>query len=89
MMDNQTQPVSFTSPLLYHLPLKLQRSLAKLLDSFKTQFAKDEMSIGMANLIKMKINTGTFDPLSQIPFPIAMKCYDWVKVEINKFLTAK
>ena len=37
----------------------------------------------------MTINTGTTDPVSQKPYPIAMKHYKWVKDEIEKLLTAK
>ena len=56
---------------------------------FKTQFAKDETSIGMTPLIKMIINTGNSDPVFQKPYPIAMKNYQWVKEEIEKLLAAK
>ena len=37
----------------------------------------------------MMINTGCSDPVSQKPYPIAMKHYQWVKEEIEKLLTAK
>ena len=37
----------------------------------------------------MSIDTGTTDPVSQKPYPIAMKHYDWVKNEIEKLLAAK
>ena len=37
----------------------------------------------------MMIDTGTADPVSQKPYPIAMKHYKWVKYEIEKLLTAK
>ena len=47
------------------------------------------MSIGTTNLNKMQIDTGNSDPVSQKPYRIAMKHYDWVKDEINKFLDAK
>ena len=43
----------------------------------------------MTNMMKMQIDTGTSDPVSQKPYPIAMKNYDWVKNEINKLLNAK
>ena len=35
------------------------------------------------------IDTGTSNPISQKPDPIAMKHYQWVKEEIEKLLTAK
>ena len=35
------------------------------------------------------IDTGTSNPISQKPYPIAMKHYQWVKDEIEKLLAAK
>ena len=37
----------------------------------------------------MTIDTGTSEPVSQKPYPIAMKNYQWMKDEIEKLLTAK
>ena len=37
----------------------------------------------------MTIDTGTSKPVSQKPYPIAMKYYQWVKDEIEKLLAAK
>ena len=37
----------------------------------------------------MRIDTHTADPVSQKPYPIAMKHYEWVKDEIEKLLTTK
>ena len=37
----------------------------------------------------MTIDTGTSDPISQKPYPIAMKHYQWVKDEIEKLQSAK
>ena len=39
--------------------------------------------------MEMTIDTGNSDPISQKPYPIAMKNYQWVKDEIEKLLTAK
>ena len=39
--------------------------------------------------MEMTIDTGNSDPVSQKPYPIAMKNYQWVKEEIEKLLTAK
>ena len=88
IMDDQVQPDTFT-PSLHCFSLKVQCSLDELLDSFKTDFRKDETNIGMTNLTKMQIDTGTSYPVSQKPYPIAMKHYDWIKDEINKLLSAK
>ena len=35
------------------------------------------------------MDMGTADPVSQKPYPIAMKQYEWVKNEIEKLLAAK
>ena len=37
----------------------------------------------------MMIDTGTSEPVSQKPYLIAMKHYQWVKEEIEKLLAAK
>ena len=37
----------------------------------------------------MTIDTGDPEPMSQKPYPIAMKNYQWVKDEIEKLLTTK
>ena len=68
---------------LYKATLKL------LLEEYDSQFAQDETSIGTTLLTSMSIDMGTTDPVSQKPYPIAMKHYDWVKNEIEKLLTAK
>ena len=60
-----------------------------LLKGYETQFAKDETSIGTMPLTEMTIDTGNSEPISQKPYPIAMKNYQWVKEEIEKLLTAK
>ena len=60
-----------------------------LLWEYESQFAKDETSIGTTPLTSMTIDTGTSKPVSQKPYPIAMKHYQWVKDEIEKLLAAK
>ena len=37
----------------------------------------------------MSTDTGNSEPVSQKPYPIAMKNYQWVKGETEKLLTAK
>ena len=37
----------------------------------------------------MTIKLGNSEPISQKPYPIAMKNYQWVKEEIEKLLTVK
>ena len=78
---------SFTPPK-YQLDSTTQQQLDNLLGTFKDQFAKDKMTIGTTPLTQMSIDTGDSDPVSQKPYPIAMKHYNWVKEEINKILEA-
>ena len=88
MMAEEVKLDTFHSP---HHKLKpsIESKLDALLKEYASQFAKDETSIGMTPLTEMTIDTGTSDPVSQKPYPIAMKNYQWVKEEIKKLLTAK
>ena len=47
------------------------------------------MTIGKTLLTEMTIDMGNSNPVSQTPYLIAMKNYQWVKEEIEKLLTAK
>ena len=47
------------------------------------------MSIGTTPLASMMIDAGNSDTVSQKPYPITMKHYQWVKEDIEKLLTAK
>ena len=87
-MAEQVQPDIFDPP---HHKLKpgIQSKLDTLLKEYESQFAKDETSIRTTPLMEMTINTGNSDPVSQKPYPIAMKNYQWVKEEIEKLLTVK
>ena len=88
MMAEQVKFNTFDPP--YHkLKTNTQNKLDVLLKEYETQFAKDETSIRTTPLTKMTINTGNSDPVSQKPYPIAMKNYQWVKEEIEKLLAAK
>ena len=87
MLPNTVKPDSFTPPK-YQLNSNIQQQLDNLLGTFKDQFAKDETTIGTTLLTQMSIDTGDSEPVSQKPYPIAMKHYNWVKEEINKLLEA-
>ena len=87
MLPKSVKPDSFTPPK-YQLNSNIQQQLDNLLGTFKDQFAKDEMTIGTTPLTLMSIDTGDSDPVSQKPYPIAMKHYNWVKEEIHKLLEA-
>ena len=88
MMAEQVQPDIFYLP---HHKLKpsIQSKLDTLLKEYEIQFAKVETSIRTTSLTKMTINTGNSEPVSQNPYPIAMKNYQWVKDKTEKLLTAK
>ena len=88
MMAEQVQLDTFN---LHHHELQpsIESKLDALLKEYASQFAKDEMSIGTTPLMEMNIYMGDSDPGSQKPYLIAMKHYQWVKYELEKFLTAK
>ena len=88
MMAEQVQPDIF-SPPCHKLKPGIQSKLDTLLKEYASQFAKDEVSIGTTPLSEMTIDNGNSEPMSQKPYPIAMKNYQWVKEEIGKLLTAK
>ena len=87
MLPKTVKLDSFTPPK-YQLDSTTQQQLDFLLRTFKDQFTKDETTIGTTPLTQMLIDTGDSDPISQKPYPIAMKQYQWVKEEINKLLEA-
>ena len=87
-MAEQEQPDAF-NPLHHKLRPNIESKLDALLKEYASQFAKDEMSIGTTPLTEMTINMTNSDPVSQKPYLIAMKNYQWVKDEIEKLLTAK
>ena len=56
--------------------------------NLQDQFTKDETAISTTPLTQMSIDTGDSDPISQKPYPITMKHYQWVKEEIDKLVEA-
>ena len=77
------------NPPHHKLRASIKSKLNTLLKEYALQFVKDEMSIGTTLLTEMTIDTGTSNPVSQKPYLIAMKNYQWVKEKIEKLLTAK
>ena len=75
------------NPPSHTLSTNIQHELDTLLK--ESQFAKDKTSVGTTPLTSMTIDTGISDPISQKPYPITMKHYQWVKQEIEKLFTAK
>ena len=88
MMAETVTPDTFNPPC-HKLPNTIQHELDTLLKEYESQFTKDETSVGTTPLTSMTINTGASNPISQKPYPITMKHYQWVKEEIGKLLTAK
>ena len=88
MMAEQVKPDVFNPPC-HELSTNIQNDLNTLLKEYESQFAKDETSIGTTPLTSIMIDTGSSDPVSQKPYPITMKHYQWVKEEIEKLLAAK
>ena len=88
MMSETITPDTFNPPC-HKLSATIQDNLQLLLQEYKSQFAKDKTTIGTTPLMCMTINTGTTDPVSQKPYPIAMKHYQWVKEEIETLLATK
>ena len=88
MLDEHTVTDTFTTPL-HTLLIDVEQSLNQLLETFKSQSAQDETSIGATYLTKIQIYMSDSDPVSQRPYLIAMKHYNWVGSEINKLLDAQ
>ena len=88
MIDEHVHPDTLTPPL-YTLLGNVRKPLNHLLETLKSQFAQDETCIGTNHLTKMQIDTGDPEPVSQGPYPITMKHYDWVRNEINKLFEAQ
>ena len=88
MMTQQVQPDTFHPPH-YKLKPNIESKLDAILKEYASQFAKDETSTGTTPLTEMTIDTGTSDLVSQKPYSIAMKNYQWVKDEIVTLLTGK
>ena len=87
--DQKTEEKDTSKPPCHKLKQHIKMKLTELLNEYNSPFAQDETSIGTTHLTEMTIDTGTSEPVSQKPYPIAMKHYQWVKDEINKLLTAK
>ena len=87
-MAEQVQPDIF-EPLHHKVKTGIQSKLDALLKEYESQFAEDETSFRTTPLTEITIDTGNSDTVSQKPYPIAMKNYQWVKDETEKLLTVK
>ena len=88
MMAEHVQQDTF-NPSHHKLRPSIESKLNALLKEYASQFSKDKMTIGKTPLTEMTIDMGNSDPVSQKPYLIAMKNYQWVKEEIEKLFTAK
>ena len=87
-VTTQVKPDTFHPPC-HKLKPSIESKPDALLKEYTSQFVQDETSIGTAPLTEMTIVTGTSKPVSQKPYPIAMKNYQCIKGEIEKLLAAK
>ena len=88
MMAEKVEPDTFKPPP-HKVKQNIETKLTELVKEYDSQFAQDETSNGTTPLTEMTIYTGTSEPVSQKPYPIAMKHYQWVKDTINKLLMVK
>ena len=88
MLAGQVKPDVFDPPC-HKLTTNVHNERDTLLKEHESQFAKDETSIGTTTLTSMTIDTGNSDHVSQKPYPITMKHYQWIKEEIEKLLAVK
>ena len=88
MMSEQVEPDAFEPPCNKLQP-NIKAKLEALLKEYAAQFTRGETYISTTPLTKMTIGTGNAEPVSQKPYPITMKHYQWVKDEIEKLLTGK
>ena len=88
MMSETVTPNTFNPPQ-HELSADVQDNLKLLLQEYESQFAKHETTIGTTPLTSTTTDTGTADPVSQKPYPIAMKHYQWVKEKLRSYLPQK
>ena len=80
MMAEKVEPGTFKPPP-HKLKQNIKTRLMELLKEYSSQLALDKTAIGTTPLTEITIDTGTSEPVSQKPYPIAMKHYQWVKDE--------
>ena len=70
------------------IPKASKIDLENLLKENRNIFAEDERQIGPTPLIKMSIDTDDHPLIAKKPYAPALKQYDWVREEIDKYLKA-
>ena len=76
MMEEQVEPDTFEPPC-HKLKPSIEAKLEALLKEYVSQLAQDETSIRTTALTELMMDTGTSEPVSQKPYPITMKHYQW------------
>ena len=71
-MAEKVEPDTFKPPH-HNLKQNIETKLMELLKEYNSQFVQGETSIGTTPLSEMTIDTGTYKPVSQKPYWIAMK----------------
>ena len=74
MMEEKVKPDTFKPPC-HKLKQNIETRLMELLKEYNSQFAQDETYIRTTPLTDVTIDTGTSEPVSLKPYPIAMKHY--------------
>ena len=84
----QENYVNYKKPYLMDAPIDKQTrlNLEKLLKENHDASPADEREIGTTPLIKISIDTGDHPPTAKEPYVLALKCFDWVKEEIDNLL---
>ena len=67
MTEKKVELDTFKPPC-HKLKHNIETKLTELLKEYTSQFAPDETSIGTTPLAEMTIHTGTFEPVSQMPY---------------------
>ena len=72
VMAKKVEPDIF-KPSCHRLKEDIETKLEEMLREYQFQFIQDETNIGTTSLTKMTRDTRTLEPVSQMPYPIAMK----------------
>ena len=89
MMSETVTPDTFNSLHAMNYLQLYRMTFIYYYKNMNCNLQKMKLQIGTTPLTSMTIDTGTSEPVSQKPYPIAMKHYQWVKDEIEKLLATK
>ena len=83
MVAEQVESDTFM-PVQHKLKQHIEAKLEALLKEYASQFTQHETSIGTTPLTEMMIDTEAAEPVSEKPYLIAMKHYQWIMDGIKK-----